>query len=39
MAVCLAGMTVRTELLGVTSTIRGLGLELACYVSPAGLFR
>ena len=31
MAVCLAGMTVRTELLGVTSTIRGLGLEPACY--------
>jgi hypothetical protein len=31
MALCLAGMTVRTELLGVTSTIRALGLEPACY--------
>jgi hypothetical protein len=31
MALCLAGMTVRTELLGVTSTVRALGLEPACY--------
>lgn len=31
MAVCLAGMTVRTELLGVTSIVRTLGLESACY--------
>ncbi len=31
MAVCLAGMTVRTELLGVTSIVRALGLESACY--------
>jgi hypothetical protein len=31
MALCLAGMTVRTELLGVTSIVRALGLEPACY--------
>ncbi|MGC9159668.1 MAG: IS4-like element ISCku4 family transposase, partial [Terracidiphilus sp.] len=31
MALCLAGMTVRTDLLGVTSTVRALGLEPACY--------
>jgi len=31
MALCLAGMTTRKELLGVTSTVRALGLEPACY--------
>ncbi len=31
MALCLAGMTVRTELLGVTSIVRALGLKAACY--------
>ena len=30
-AACVAGMTVRTELLGVTSTIRALGLKQTCY--------
>jgi len=30
-ATCVAGMTVRTDLLGVTSTIRALGLEQQCY--------
>ncbi|MBZ5626733.1 MAG: transposase [Acidobacteriia bacterium] len=30
-ATCVAGMTVRTELLGVTSTIRALGLDQQCY--------
>jgi hypothetical protein len=31
MVVCLAGMTVRTDLLGVTSVVRGLELCAACY--------
>ena len=31
MVVCLAGITVRTDLLGVTSLVRGLGLVAACY--------
>jgi hypothetical protein len=31
MALCLAGMATRKELLGVTSIIRALGLEPACY--------
>ena len=31
MAVCLAGMTTRKDLLGVTSTVRALGLMPACY--------
>jgi hypothetical protein len=30
-ASCVAGMTVRTDLLGVTSTIRALGLKHNCY--------
>jgi hypothetical protein len=30
-ATCVAGMTVRTDLLGVTSTIRALGLDQQCY--------
>ena len=31
MGVCLAGMTVRKDLMGVTSTVRALGLLPACY--------
>ena len=31
MALCLAGMTTRKELLGVTSIVRALGLKPACY--------
>ena len=31
MALCLAGFTVRKDLLGVTSIVRALGLEPACY--------
>ena len=31
MALCLAGMTTRKDLLGVTSMVRALGLEPACY--------
>ena len=31
MSLCLAGMTVRKDLLGVTSVVRALGLEPACY--------
>jgi hypothetical protein len=31
MAVCLAGMTIRKDLLGVTSIVRALGLKPACY--------
>jgi hypothetical protein len=31
MALCLAGMTTRKELLGVTSLVRALGLKPACY--------
>ena len=30
-ATCVAGMTVRTDRLGVTSTIRALGLDQKCY--------
>ena len=39
MALCLAGMTIRTELLGVTSTIGALGLEPACYDRLLDFFR
>jgi len=31
MALCLAGMTTRKDLLGVASIVRALGLEAACY--------
>jgi hypothetical protein len=31
MAVCLAGMTIRKDLLGVTSIVRALGLRPVCY--------
>ena len=31
MALCLAGMATRKELLGVTSIVRALGLDPACY--------
>src|SRR5215468_9963202 len=31
MALCLAGMTTRKELLGVTSIVRALGLHPSCY--------
>ena len=31
MALCLAGFTIRKELLGVTSFVRALGLQPACY--------
>ncbi len=31
MIVCLAGMTVRVDILGVTSIVRALGLKPACY--------
>ena len=31
MILCLAGMTVRIDLLGVTSIVRALGLIPACY--------
>jgi hypothetical protein len=31
MAACLAGMTIRKDLLGVTSIVRALGLKPACY--------
>ena len=31
MATCLAGMTVRGDLMGVTSIVRTLGLLPACY--------
>jgi hypothetical protein len=31
LSACLAGMTVRGDLLGVTSIVRGLGLEEKCY--------
>jgi len=31
MALCLAGMTIRKDLLGVTSIVRALGLKPACY--------
>jgi hypothetical protein len=38
MALCLAGMTTRKELLGVTSIVRALGLEPACYDRLLDLF-
>jgi hypothetical protein len=38
MALCLAGMTTRKELLGVTSMVRALGLEPACYDRLLDLF-
>ncbi len=31
MVICIAGMTIRVELLGVTSLVRALGLKPACY--------
>ena len=31
MALCLAGITIRKDLLGVTSIVRALGLDPACY--------
>lgn len=31
MALCLAGMTIRKDLMGVTSIVRALGLVSACY--------
>ena len=31
LAICLAGMTIRVDLLGVTSIVRALGLKPACY--------
>jgi hypothetical protein len=31
MALCLAGFSTRKDLLGVTSIVRTLGLEPACY--------
>ena len=31
MSLCLAGMTIRKDLLGVTRIVRALGLEPACY--------
>ena len=34
MALCLTGITIRKELLGVTSIVRALGLEPACYDRP-----
>ena len=37
MALCLAGMTTRKDLLGVTSIVRALGLEPACYDRLLGL--
>ncbi len=38
MSLCLAGMTVRKDLLGVTSIVRALGLEPACYDRLLDLF-
>ena len=38
MSLCLAGMTVRRDLLGVTSIVRALGLEPACYDRLLDLF-
>jgi hypothetical protein len=38
MALCLAGMTTRRDLLGVTSIVRALGLEAACYDRILDLF-
>jgi len=38
MALCLAGMTTRKDLLGVTSIVRALGLEPACYDRILDLF-
>jgi hypothetical protein len=36
--ICLAGMTVRKELTGVTSIVRGLGLLERCYARILGLY-
>jgi len=38
MSLCLAGMTTRKDLLGVTSIVRALGLEPACYDRLLDLF-
>jgi len=38
MALCLVGMTTRKDLLGVTSIVRALGLEPACYDRLLDLF-
>jgi hypothetical protein len=38
MALCLAGMTIRKDLLGVTSIVRALGLAPACYDRLLDLF-
>src|ERR1039458_6135190 len=38
MALCLAGMTIRKDLLGVTSIVRALGLEPTCYHRLLDLF-
>jgi hypothetical protein len=38
MSLCLAGMTARKDLLGVTSIVRALGLEPACYDRLLDLF-
>ena len=38
MALCLAGMTARKDLLGVTSIVRALGLAPACYDRLLDLF-
>jgi len=38
MATCLAGMTVRGDLMGVTSLLRALGLKKGCYERMLGLF-
>jgi len=38
MALCLAGISTRKDLLGVTSIVRALGLELACYDRLLDLF-
>ena len=38
MSLCLAGMTVRKDLLGVTSIMRAVGLEPACYDRLLDLF-
>ncbi len=39
MSLCLAGMTVRKDLLGVTSLVRAVGLEPACYDRLLDFFR
>ena len=38
MGACLAGMTVRGDLMGVTSLVRALGLKKVCYERMLGLF-